>query len=109
MKLAAIVVFDSEDPALDPATISVSTVERTQAVRAAIVAALPDLVRAVAVPGEDEAKFMITAHHAAMTAAGVDGHFFRPPPEYRAPADRDAPHPAACPGAKPPLKRRGPR
>ena len=87
MKLCCIVVIDSDDPALDPATINVDTVEAVKAVRAAVVRALPNLLRVVAVVDEAEAKFMMLAHQVAMAESGMTQHFRRPPPEYRGPED----------------------
>lgn len=87
IRLAALIVFETSDERLRPDAIDVSTVASVTAVRAAVVAALPDLIRVVAVFEEAEAQFMVRAHEAAMDAAGMGDRFFRPPGAYRSPAD----------------------
>ena len=86
MRLCAIVTFESNDPALEPDRVNVSTVESTRAVRAAIVAGLPHLTRAICLLDEDEAKFMVAAHHEAMVMAGLQADIHHPPRAYRSPA-----------------------
>jgi hypothetical protein len=83
MKIAAMVIIETDDPLLDPDHIDVSTASKAAALRAALVTALPGLERVVMVMDEDTAKLMCLAHDVASEAAGLTTP--RPPSDYRSP------------------------
>jgi hypothetical protein len=83
MKIAALVIIETDDAALDPDLIDVSTASKATELRATIIAALPGLERVVMVMDEDTAKLMCMAHDVASEAAGLTTP--RPPPDYRSP------------------------
>jgi hypothetical protein len=95
--LAVMIVIETEDARLFPENMDNATVAATQALRAAVIDALPGLSRVVAVMDEEEARLMVSAHAMAARQAGLDALFSHPPASYRAPGDRHAP---VMPGAR---------
>lgn len=85
--MAVLLTLNTDNPLLEPANLDVSTVEATTALRAAVVAALPQLARVVMVMDVDEATLMCLAHSRAMQSTDPRLVLF-PPGRYIAPEDR---------------------
>lgn len=82
MKLAVLVIIDTDDPLLDPDRLDVSTVAKTAALRASVIRALPKLERVIMVTPEPMARVMMAAHQHSMEAIG-QGHTIRRSPNAR--------------------------
>lgn len=89
--IAAMVLFETDDSRLFPENLNVSSVAATEALRTAVVAALPSLTRVVMVLSEEHARLMCAAHAMAAQQSGLENLIDVPPSAYRA-NDRPPPY-----------------
>lgn len=86
--IACIVLVETDNPLLIDPGEALKTPKGTLAMRQAVIDALPNLTRVIAVLTEESAQFMCMAHEYALDASGL-GHFVGKPPEgYVSPADQ---------------------
>ena len=81
MRVAAMVIIDTDDPLLSGTVIDVSTSAKAASVRRAVLRHLPGAVnRVVMITSEELAQLMCQAHDAAAQALGAP--VMRPPADY---------------------------